>query len=72
VPINKLFGFGGDAFLPAQSVGFALQTRQWLTRTLHAEVNEGYLRLPEAIHIARRLLHDNQHDLFYRTKGAPV
>jgi hypothetical protein len=30
------------------------------------------LRLPEAIHIARRLLHDNQHDLFYRTKGAPV
>lgn len=72
VPVNKLFGFGGDAFLPAQSVGFAMQTRHWLTRTLQAEVSEGYLREPEAIQIARRFLHDNQYDLFYRTKGAPV
>lgn len=72
VPINKLFGFGGDAFLPAQSVGFALQTRQWLTRALQAEVAEGYMTEPQAMQVARRLLHDNQHDLFYRTKGAHV
>ena len=63
VPINKLFGFGGDAFLPTQTVGFAAQTRQWLTRTLNAEVAEGYLSEAEAIQIAQQLLHDNQHRL---------
>lgn len=66
VPINKLFGFGGDAFLPAQSVGFALQTRRWLTRTLQAEVDEGAMSEADAMLIARRLLSDNQHDLFGR------
>ena len=58
------FGFGGDAFLPTQTVGFAAQTRQWLTRTLNAEVAEGYLSEAEAIQIAQQLLHDNQHRLF--------
>ena len=66
VPINKLFGFGGDAFLPTQTVGFAAQTRQWLTRTLSAEVAEGYLSEAAAIRIAQQLLHDNQHRLFER------
>ncbi|MCX6014534.1 MAG: amidohydrolase family protein [Chloroflexales bacterium] len=64
VPINKLFGFGGDAFLPTQTVGFAAQTRQWLTRTLNAEVAEGYLSEAAAIRIAQQLLFDNQHRLF--------
>lgn len=64
VPINKLFGFGGDAFLPTQTVGFVAQTRQWLTRTLRAEVAEGYLSEAAAIQIAQQLLHDNQHRLF--------
>ncbi|MEY3989737.1 MAG: hypothetical protein RI985_818 [Chloroflexota bacterium] len=66
VPINKLFGFGGDAFLPAQSVGFAMQTRQWLARTLHAEIDADMLSYADACVIAQRIMHDNQHDLFAR------
>ncbi|MFZ9857973.1 MAG: amidohydrolase family protein [Roseiflexaceae bacterium] len=66
VPINKLFGFGGDAFLPAQSVGFAWQTRTWLARTLQAEIDADTLTLAHARGIAQRLMTDNQHDLFAR------
>ncbi|MFN5059924.1 MAG: amidohydrolase family protein [Chloroflexota bacterium] len=66
VPINKLFGFGGDAFLPAQSVGFAMQTRQWLSRTLQAEIDAGLLSQDAACAIAQRLMTDNQRDLFVR------
>jgi hypothetical protein len=61
-----LFGFGGDAFLPAQSVGFAMQTRQWLSRTLQAEIDAGLLSQDAACAIAQRLMTDNQRDLFVR------
>lgn len=64
VPINKLFGFGGDAFLPAQSVGFAWQTRQWLARTLQAEVDADMINERSACAIAQRLMSGNQHDVF--------
>ncbi len=65
-PINKLFGFGGDAFLPAQSVGFAMQTRTWLARTLHAEIEADMVSYAHACVIAQRLMHENQRDLFAR------
>ncbi len=64
VPINKLFGFGGDAFLPTQTVGFSLQLRAWMNRTLRAEVDAGTLKIPAAIRIAQALLSENQR-LFY-------
>jgi len=66
VPINKLLGFGGDAFLPAQAVGFAQQSRIWLARTLNAEVNDDMLTIPQATHIAKQLMYDNQMALFYQ------
>ena len=67
VPINKLFGFGGDAFLPAQSVGFAMQTRRWIARILQTEIDAGLLHDADARFIAQRIMHDNQHDLFTRS-----
>lgn len=63
-PMNKLFGFGGDAFLPTQTIGFVLQARAWLTRTLHAEIADGTIEEDAAISIARAVLSENQH-LFY-------
>ncbi|MCJ8328655.1 MAG: amidohydrolase family protein [Lentisphaeria bacterium] len=64
VPINKLFGFGGDSFHPHSSVAYGQQTRNWLTRALQQEVDEGMLTETEAIHIAQRILQDNQMDCF--------
>lgn len=66
VPINKLFGFGGDAFLPAQTVGFAMQTRKWLARTLQSEIDADTINPSEACMIAQRLMTDNQRDVFVR------
>ena len=64
VPINKLFGFGGDACYPTQSLGFALQTRKWLTYTLQREVNDDLLSVSDAMHIASCLLQHNARALF--------
>jgi hypothetical protein len=67
VPVSKLFGFGGDAFLPTQTVGFADQARHWLTRTLQAEVDDGLLTHDAARAIAVALLATNQRQFYQRT-----
>ena len=63
-PINKLFVFGGDTGWPTSAAAYASQTRFWLTKTLEAEINEGYLTEPQTIHIASRIMYDNQHECF--------
>ena len=63
-PANKLFGFGGDTFWPTSAVGYAMQTRRWLTRTLTAEVADGLMTEAQAMGLAKRLLHDNAYDCF--------
>ena len=63
-PANKLFAFGGDTSWPTAAVAYAHQARQWLTRALQAEVDEGLLREREAIALASRLMHENQYACF--------
>lgn len=60
VPANKLFAFGGDSDWPTTAVAYAAQARRWLSRTLTAEVADGYMSESEAIDIAHRLLRGNQ------------
>jgi len=64
VPSNKLFAFGGDTFWPTAAVAYSIQARRGLQRALEAEIAEGDLTEPEAITIARRLMHDNQYACF--------
>ncbi len=64
VPANKLFAFGGDTFWPNAAVAYSKQMRRWLTYTLQAEVNEGFLNEVEAIHLSTQLLRDNQQACF--------
>ena len=56
VPSSKLFVFGGDTWYPDCTVGYAAQTRAWLTRTLQAEVLEGCMTEAEAMSLADRLM----------------
>ncbi|MCZ6633557.1 MAG: amidohydrolase family protein [bacterium] len=72
VPINKLFAFGGDTRWPTSSAAYTLQCRHWLTHALHQEMAEGHLTESQAIHIATRLMRDNQYDCFdlEGTRGA--
>jgi predicted TIM-barrel fold metal-dependent hydrolase len=63
-PANKLFVFGGDTSWPQAAVAYAHQTRQWLTRTLQAEVDEGLATEKEAIKLASRFMRENQYACF--------
>ena len=63
-PINKLFVFGGDTRWPTSVAAYAFQTRFWLGKTLEAEVEEGYLTESQAMHIASRVMYDNQYECF--------
>ena len=67
-PLHKLFVFGGDAFMPCETFGFALQTRKWLNIALHSEIGEGHIKEEEAIHIAKRVMLDNVCDTFAMDK----
>ena len=64
VPTNKLFAFGGDTLWPNAAVAYARQTREWLTRALQAEIDDGHLTEREAITLASRFMHLNQKDCF--------
>jgi predicted TIM-barrel fold metal-dependent hydrolase len=63
-PANKLFAFGGDTSWPTAAVAYAHQARQWLTRALQAEVEDGYLSEKEAMRLASRLMTENQYACF--------
>jgi predicted TIM-barrel fold metal-dependent hydrolase len=64
VPANKLFAFGGDTAWPSAVVAYAAQARQWLTRALQAEVDDGLLTERQAIALATRMMRTNQEECF--------
>lgn len=64
VPAHKLFAFGGDTWWPNATLAYSVQARQWLTRALQAEVDDGLLTESEAIALATRFMQANQRECF--------
>lgn len=64
VPINKLFVFGGDTRLPWAAVAYATQAREGLLRVLQDEISDGFLNEASAMHIATRVMRENQYECF--------
>jgi predicted TIM-barrel fold metal-dependent hydrolase len=64
VPSNKLFAFGGDTWWPNAAVAYAAMARQWLARSLQAEVDENLLTEKQAIALATRWMRSNQEACF--------
>ena len=64
VPLNKLFGFGGDSLFPHHSVAFSRQMRRHLVQALEGGVRAGDFSERQAVEIARRLLQGNQEEFF--------
>lgn len=64
VPANKLLAFGGDSVWPTPTYVYSRQMRQWLSRALQAEVDEGYLGEAQAIELADRILLKNHYACF--------
>jgi predicted TIM-barrel fold metal-dependent hydrolase len=64
VPAHKLFAFGGDTHWPNATLAYAIQARQWLTRALQAEVEDGLLTEARAMALATRMMRTNQEECF--------
>jgi arylsulfatase A-like enzyme len=72
VPSNKLFAFGGDTWWPNAAVAYAAMARQWLARSLQAEVDENLLTEKQAIALATRWMRSNQEACFdLEARGRP-
>ena len=66
VPINKIFGFGGDYRYPELSYAHARMARRNIAQVLSEKVESGYCSEDEALEIGKMLLHDNPARLFLR------
>lgn len=64
IPSNKILAFGGDYLFPEGAYAHAVLARQGVARVLAETVEDGYLRLPEALALVPKLLHDNAAALF--------
>ena len=69
VPVNKIMGFGGDYRLVELSYAHACMARRNIALVLAGRVEERFCSEPEALEIARMLLHDNPATLFPRQEG---
>ena len=63
-PINKLFAFGGDTGWPTSAMAYAVQARRGIRAALEAEVADSDLTEKQAMHVASRIMRDNQYDCF--------
>jgi hypothetical protein len=64
VPTNKIFVFGGDAHLPAATVGYSIQARRWLSRCLRQEISDGLISENNAISLAQYLMMGSPYQYF--------
>lgn len=63
-PANKLFPFGGD-YIPVEPVvGHAELARRGITRALGELVDEGWMKLDDALEIIEPLMRGNAHRVF--------
>lgn len=64
VPMNKIFGFGGDYCFVEGIYGHLQMARENIALALANKVNKGYITLNDAMHIAKRMLYDNAKEFF--------
>jgi len=69
VPVNKIFGFGGDYRYPELSYAHLKIARRNIAQVLAEKVEEGFCDEAEAVEIARLLLDENPARLFPRRKS---
>jgi len=70
VPINKIFGFGGDYRYPELSYAHLVMARRNIAATLAARVRASAFTEARALEIGRALLHDNAARVFDRLAPA--
>jgi glucuronate isomerase len=68
VPVNKIFGFGGDYRYPELSYAHLRIARRNIAQVLAEKVEQGFCDEQEAVEIARLLLDENPGQLFPRRR----
>jgi len=64
-PINKLLPFGGD-YIPVEPVlGHAIISRRGIAQALAELVEEGWLKLADALELVDPILHQNARQIFH-------
>ena len=64
VPVNKIFGYGGDYRYPELSYAHARMARRNVARVMAEKVEGSFCNEVEALEIARMILHDNPDRMF--------
>jgi len=67
-PVNKLLPFGAD-YIPVEPVlGHAIMARRGVAQALAELVEEGWLRLTDALDLVDPILHQNARQIFHLTQ----
>ncbi len=69
VPVNKIFGYGGDYRFPELSYAHAKMARRNIAQVMAEKVEEGFCSEAEALEIAQMILHDNPDRMFGWRRG---
>jgi hypothetical protein len=64
VPANKILTFGGDYLYAEQVLGHAVMASQGIVLALSELVEEGWLRLVDAIGLVDPIMHGNARRIF--------
>jgi predicted TIM-barrel fold metal-dependent hydrolase len=64
VPVNKIFGFGGDYRYPELSYAHLVMARRNVARVLAEKTQDGFCSEDEAVAIGRMIMYDNPATLF--------
>jgi hypothetical protein len=64
VPLNKIFGFGGDVWMADIVYGYARLARWGIAWALAEMVDQGYFGEEEAVLATRRILYENAQEFF--------
>ncbi|MCP5117389.1 MAG: amidohydrolase family protein [bacterium] len=64
VPVNKIFGYGGDYRYPELSYAHLVMARRNIAEVLTEKVDEGFCSEDEAVEIATLILRDNGERVF--------
>ncbi len=64
VPVNKIFGYGGDYRFPELSYAHLVMARRNVAQVLREKIAEGFCGEQQALEIARLLLHENPARMF--------
>ncbi|MCW5978531.1 MAG: amidohydrolase family protein [Bryobacteraceae bacterium] len=69
VPVNKIFGYGGDYRYPELSYAHLVMARRNIVQVMSEKVEDGFCSEDEAVAIARMLLDENPARMFPRRRA---